>query len=97
MADQFFFIPHAGLPGPQKEKIYDVQEKYAAEIAPLAAKIKELQAERDKAIDAVLSADQLAKIKELKSEAAAKAAAGRKPAAKKTSAEPKTDKAVTGN
>lgn len=81
----------------QKEKIYDVQEKYAAEIAPLAAKIKELQAERDQAIDAVLSADQLAKIKELKAEAAAKAAAGRKPAAKKTSAEPKADKAATGN
>ena len=81
----------------QKEKIYDVQEKYAAEIAPLAAKIKELQTERDKAIDALLSADQLAKIKELKAEAAAKSAAGRKPAAKKPAAEPKVEKAATGN
>ena len=81
----------------QKEKIYEVQEKYAAEIAPLAAKIKELQAERDKAIDAVLSADQLAKIKELKAEAAAKAAAGRKPAAKKPAAEPKAEKTAAGN
>ncbi len=81
----------------QKEKIYDVQEKYAAEIAPLAAKIKELQAERDKSIDALLSADQLAKIKELKTEAAAKAAAGRKPATKKPAAEPKAEKTATGN
>ncbi|MBA4017188.1 MAG: hypothetical protein C0483_08450 [Pirellula sp.] len=81
----------------QKAKIYEVQEKFAAEIEPLAAKIKELQAERDKAIEAVLTADQLAKIKELKAEAAAKAAAGRKPAAKKAAAEPKAEKTAAGN
>ncbi|MGC3966283.1 MAG: hypothetical protein QM775_02590 [Pirellulales bacterium] len=84
----------------QKEKIYAIQDRFQDEIAPLAAKIKELQAARDKEIEAVLTPDQLAKVKQLKSEAAAKAAAGKKPAMKKPAAEPKaekTEKSAAGN
>ncbi|MBL9082046.1 MAG: hypothetical protein JNK76_09595 [Planctomycetales bacterium] len=81
----------------QKETIYGIQEKYAGEIAPLAAKIKELMAARDKEIEAVLSPEQLAKIKQLKADAAAKAAAGKKPAVKKPAEEPKAEKTAAGN
>lgn len=81
----------------QKEKIYGIQDRYQAEIAPLAAKIKELQAARDKEIEAVLTPDQLAKVKQMKADAAAKAAAGRKPAVKKPAEEPKVEKTAAGN
>jgi hypothetical protein len=54
-------------------------------------------AARDKEIEAVLSAEQLAKVKQLKADAAAKAAAGKKPAVKKPAGEPKAEKTATGN
>jgi len=79
-------FPHSGLPVPQKESIYAIQDKYQAQIAPLAAQIKALMAERDKEIEAVLTPEQLTKVAALKKEAASKAAAGKKPAAKKTEA-----------
>ncbi|MBL9090270.1 MAG: hypothetical protein JNL96_03545 [Planctomycetaceae bacterium] len=70
----------------QKESIYAIQDKYQAQIAPLAAQIKALMAQRDKEIEAVLTPEQLTKVAALKKEAASKAAAGKKPAAKKTEA-----------
>ncbi|MCE9607530.1 MAG: hypothetical protein K8U03_21800 [Planctomycetia bacterium] len=57
----------------QKEKIYIIQDRYQTEIAPLAAKIKEIQAQRDQEIEGVLTADQVSKLKFLRLEAAANA------------------------
>lgn len=75
----------------QKEKIYAIQDKYQAELAPLAAKIKEIQAARDKEIEAVLTPEQLAKLKDMKAELA-KAAAAKREQMKKTEAKPAGDK-----
>lgn len=56
----------------QKQKIYDVQSKYAAQIDALEAQIQTLTSQRDAEIDGLLSEEQLAKVNKLRSEAAAK-------------------------
>lgn len=71
----------------EKEKLYKITERYAAEIKPLAAKIRELEAARDKEIDAALTPEQLTRIKEIRAEAA-KAKGTKKPA---DPAAPKTE------
>lgn len=52
----------------QKEKIYAIQDKYQAEMAPLVAKIKELQAAQAKEIESVLTPEQLTRLQQLKAE-----------------------------
>lgn len=54
----------------EKEKLYAITEKYAPQIKELQGKLKELEAARDKEIDAALTPEQLARIKELRDEAA---------------------------
>lgn len=54
----------------QKEKLYVITEKYAAEIKQLQGKLKELEAARDKELEAALTPEQLTRIKELRDEAA---------------------------
>lgn len=80
----------------QKEKIYAIQEKYKAEMAPLVAKMKEIQAAQTKEIEAVLTPEQLAKLQAMRAEQAKAAMAkreqmkkteGAKPAEAKSSAE----------
>jgi hypothetical protein len=58
----------------QREKIYAVQEKYDAQISPLAEQIKNLQKQRDAEIEAVLNADQKSKLEKARADAKAKAA-----------------------
>jgi hypothetical protein len=80
--------------GTQREKIYALQEKYDAQIAPLAEQIKDLQAKRDAEIESVLNAEQKAKLEKARADAKAKAA--ERAAAKKTAeAKPTTDVPVT--
>lgn len=47
-----------GLTDDQKQEVYKVQAKYAAEIEKLEAKIREAKAARDKEMKAVLTAEQ---------------------------------------
>jgi hypothetical protein len=73
--------------GTQKEKIYAVQDQYTPQLDALTAQIKALQQKRDAEIEAVLNAEQKAKLE--KSRADAKAKAAERAAAKKA-AEAKT-------
>jgi hypothetical protein len=68
----------------QKEKLYAIHEKYAAEMKALQTKLRELEEARNKELDAALTPEQQARIKELREEAAQekmKKADGGKPAA----------------
>ena len=56
----------------QRDKIYDLQSDYAAKIAPLQEQIKKLVAERDSAVEKVLTAEQQSKLKKIRDEATAK-------------------------
>src|SRR5262245_20539343 len=58
----------------QKDKIYAIQEKYAGEMKPLMAKIRELEEARNKEIDALLTPEQLKRVDEIRNEARSKAA-----------------------
>jgi hypothetical protein len=73
--------------GTQKEKIYAVQDLYTPQIEALAEQIKALQAKRDAEIEAVLNAEQKAKLEKAKADSKAKAA---ERAAAKKAAEAKT-------
>lgn len=73
--------------GTQKEKIYAVQDLYTPQIDALAEQIKALQAKRDAEIEAVLNAEQKAKLEKAKADSKAKAA---ERAAAKKAAEAKT-------
>jgi|GEM_PF-3430609 len=81
--------------GVQKEKIYAVQDQYTPQIDALTAQVKALQAKRDADIEAVLNAEQKAKLEKARAEAKAKAAervAARKAAeAKAGNAKPTPD------
>lgn len=66
----------------QKEKIYAIQDKYEAELAPLQKQIKEMMAKRDAEIDAILTPEQREKVATMKAEAKSKAPSGKKPVAK---------------
>jgi Spy/CpxP family protein refolding chaperone len=80
--------------GTQREKIYALQEKYDAQIAPLTEQIKEIQSKRDAEIEAVLNAEQKAKLEKARADAKAKAA--ERAAGKKTAeAKPTTDVPAT--
>lgn len=71
--------------GTQKQKIYDIQDKYTPQIDALAAQIKDLQAKRDAEVESVLNAEQKTKLEKSKAEAKAKAA--ERAAAKKAAAD----------
>lgn len=64
----------------QRDKIYELQAKIAAEIQKLQQQIEMLEENREKEVLAILTPEQLAKVKSLQDEAKAKraAAAGRK-------------------
>jgi len=69
----------------QRDKIYDLQGKFDAQIVVLAEQIKALQKQRDGEIEALLSAEQKAKLE--KARADSKAKAQEKAAAKKAAAD----------
>ncbi|WP_254513751.1 hypothetical protein [Anatilimnocola floriformis] len=73
--------------GTQKQKIYDIQDKYTPQIDALAEQIKTLQQKRDSEIEGVLTPEQKVKFDKAKAESKTKAA--ERAAAKKA-----TDKAV---
>jgi hypothetical protein len=56
----------------QRDKIYALQADYAAKIAPLQEQIKKLVADRDAAIEKVLTAEQQAKLKKIRDDVNAK-------------------------
>lgn len=80
----------------QKEKIYAIQTKYQAEMAPLLAKIKEIQAAQTKEIESVLTPEQLTRLKELKAEQQKAAMARREQMMKKAEVKPAAEKAEGG-
>jgi len=53
----------------QREEIYKIQKSYAAQIEPLEMQIAALEMKRDQEVEAVLSAEQLEKVKALVAEA----------------------------
>ena len=63
----------------QKEKLYSVTQKYESQIKELQTKLRELEQARLKEIDALLTPEQLARVKELREEAT-KARGPKKPA-----------------
>jgi len=56
----------------QKDKIYSIQAEYSGKIDALEEQIKKLTADRDAAVEGVLTAEQKGKLKKAKEEAAAK-------------------------
>jgi hypothetical protein len=56
----------------QRQAIYAIQEKYAAQIAALQEQLAALARQRDMEIEGVLTAEQRAKVRELQEAAAAK-------------------------
>lgn len=54
----------------QREEIYAIQAKFNAQIEKLQQQLAALRAERDKAIDAVLTPEQLAEVNKKREEAA---------------------------
>ena len=60
------------IDAPQRDKIYTLQADYAAKISPLQEQIKKLVAERDAAIEKVLTAEQQEKLKKIRDAAAVK-------------------------
>lgn len=67
-----------GLTADQREKIYDVQIKYNAQIADLEKQLVELRGKRDAEVEAVLNSDQKTKLAQIQAEAKSKSK--RKPA-----------------
>ena len=61
----------------QRERIYDIQQSYAEQISKLEEQLAALKAKRDKEIEAVLTPEQLTKLKKLQDEAKAKREAAR--------------------
>lgn len=76
-----------GLSDKQKKSIYETQGKYATEISELVRKVEELRTKRDTEVEAVLTAEQKTKLKELLAESAKKSAT-KKGAKSTTEAEP---------
>jgi len=56
----------------QKDKIYSIQAEFNGKIDALEEQIKKLTADRDAAVEGVLTAEQKGKLKKAKEEAAAK-------------------------
>lgn len=56
----------------QRQTIYAIQEKYGAKIAALQEQIAALTRQRDAEVEGVLTAEQLAKVRQLQEAAAAK-------------------------
>jgi len=56
----------------QREKIYAINNRYAEQIKPLAAQVKDLNAKRRAEIEAVLTPDQLKEIQRLSDESKSK-------------------------
>ena len=72
--------------GTQKQKIYDIQDKYTPQIDALAEQVKALQQKRDAEIEGVLTPEQKVKFDKAKAESKAKAA--ERAAAKKSTDKP---------
>ena len=64
-----------GIGGEQRERLYAVDAEYAARIDALQKQITELEKERDTRLEALLTPGQKLRLKELREEAAARAAA----------------------
>lgn len=62
----------------QRERIYAIQQNYAEQIQQLEDQLAALKAKRDKEVEAVLTPEQLAKVKALQDEAKARREAARK-------------------
>ncbi len=62
----------------QREKIYGIQQSYAEQLQKLEAEIAAIKAKRDAEVEAVLTAEQLKKVKAMADEARAKREAARK-------------------
>lgn len=54
-----------GLSEEQKQKIYQIQNKYNAEIARLEAQVKELRSKRDQEMRSVLTEEQKKRLEEI--------------------------------
>jgi hypothetical protein len=70
----------------QREKIYEIQTKYAEKIEDLQEQLKELMLQRDAEIRAVLTAEQQKKLDELIATVKSKSKAGKKAAAEEKAA-----------
>jgi len=64
----------------QRERIYVIQQSYAEQISKLEEQLAAIKAKRDKEVEAVLTPEQLAKVKKLQEEARAKREAARQAA-----------------
>lgn len=62
----------------QREQIYDLQDKFDADIEALQSQISEKMKERDEAIASLLTPEQAAEVKRMTDEASAKRAASKK-------------------
>ncbi len=78
------YYGRVGVSEDQKEKIYAIQATHAEKIAELEKQLKELKAKRDKEVEAVLTPDQLKKVKEMEEEARKKRMERAKKRKKKT-------------
>jgi hypothetical protein len=72
----------------QRDKARDVQEKYAERLAAARKQLKDLVDQRDAELDAILTAEQRAKVAALREAAKARRAANRKAPVTATSALP---------
>ncbi len=55
--------------GDQRESVYKIQRSYAPKLQELTKQLQQLRAMRDKEIDAILTPEQLARVKQLREEA----------------------------
>lgn len=74
----------------QKDKIYRIQAKYGEQIRKLAEEMKALTEQRDKEVEAVLTAEQKAKVDALKADNKKKPAAAAEESTTETSADAAT-------
>lgn len=72
----------------QRAEIYDLQNRYASQIKQLQAQLDALTKERDTAIDAVLTAEQLAEVNKKREAAKASRSSRTKPASTDAAAPP---------
>lgn len=69
----------------QREDIYEIQARFAVQIEQLRKQMEELIRKRDAEVEGVLTAEQLAEVKKLKSEAKKRRMAGRRKSSSETS------------
>jgi hypothetical protein len=64
-----FFFGKLGLSEPQKVKLYQIQESYDEQIARLRKQIEELELQREKSMETLLTPGQKLRLNELREEA----------------------------